>query len=153
MPPAWRNVKVSFRPRGAAIFAHSRCLTSSATSPKWRFSQDTKRGVASRSAEKSEISFRPLRSRRLRTRSSMRRRTGPTGSIFRCAALAHCWTARALRERWSMLNKTPRACFDELDSAAVEALRHGRLADPFAFLGPHETLHGRVIRTFLPGAE
>jgi 1,4-alpha-glucan branching enzyme len=52
-----------------------------------------------------------------------------------------------------MLNKTPRACFDELDSSVVEALLRGRLADPFAILGPHDTAHGRVIRVFLPGAE
>ncbi|HEY1637229.1 MAG TPA: 1,4-alpha-glucan branching protein GlgB [Rhizomicrobium sp.] len=52
-----------------------------------------------------------------------------------------------------MLNKTPRACFDELDSAAVEALLRGTLADPFAILGPHDTAQGRVIRAFLPGAE
>src|SRR5256885_15160144 len=52
-----------------------------------------------------------------------------------------------------MLNKTPRACFADVDSSAVDALLHGRLADPFAFLGPHETPHGPVIRAFLPGAE
>ncbi|MBV9572021.1 MAG: 1,4-alpha-glucan branching protein GlgB [Alphaproteobacteria bacterium] len=52
-----------------------------------------------------------------------------------------------------MLNKTPRACFDEPDSAAVQALLHGRLSDPFAFLGPHQTVHGPAVRAFLPGAE
>ncbi|HLY06778.1 MAG TPA: 1,4-alpha-glucan branching protein GlgB [Rhizomicrobium sp.] len=38
------------------------------------------------------------------------------------------------------------------DRAAADALRQGRLADPFAFLGPHETAHGTVVRVFLPGA-
>jgi 1,4-alpha-glucan branching enzyme len=52
-----------------------------------------------------------------------------------------------------MLNKRPRALFDSLDDAAVEALRHGRLSDPFAILGPHESPHGRVVRAFVPGAE
>jgi len=52
-----------------------------------------------------------------------------------------------------MLNKTPRVCFDEIDASAVEALLRGRLADPFAFLGPHDTPHGRLIRVFAPGAE
>jgi len=35
---------------------------------------------------------------------------------------------------------------------SVEALLAGRLADPFALLGPHETPHGRVVRVFAPGA-
>jgi 1,4-alpha-glucan branching enzyme len=52
-----------------------------------------------------------------------------------------------------MPNKTARPCFDELDSAVIEALLRGRLADPFAVLGPHDSPHGRVIRVFLPGAE
>ncbi|MFL5236599.1 MAG: 1,4-alpha-glucan branching protein GlgB [Rhizomicrobium sp.] len=52
-----------------------------------------------------------------------------------------------------MLNKTPRACFDEPDASAIEALLRGRLADPFAFLGPHNTSHGQVIRAFFPGAD
>jgi len=52
-----------------------------------------------------------------------------------------------------MLNKTPRVCFDEIDASAIEALLRGRLADPFAFLGPHDTPHGRLIRVFAPGAE
>ena len=38
------------------------------------------------------------------------------------------------------------------DLAAAEALREGRFADPFSFLGPHETAHGIVVRAFLPGA-
>ena len=39
-----------------------------------------------------------------------------------------------------------------LDQAAVEALIEGREGDPFASLGPHETVDGAVIRAFLPGA-
>jgi 1,4-alpha-glucan branching enzyme len=38
------------------------------------------------------------------------------------------------------------------DRAAANALREGRFADPFSFLGPHETAHGTVVRAFLPGA-
>ena len=38
------------------------------------------------------------------------------------------------------------------DRAAADALREGQLADPFSFLGPHETAHGTVVRAFLPGA-
>src|SRR5438552_2592070 len=38
------------------------------------------------------------------------------------------------------------------DHAAADALREGRFADPFSFLGPHETAHGTVARAFLPGA-
>jgi 1,4-alpha-glucan branching enzyme len=52
-----------------------------------------------------------------------------------------------------MLNKTPRAFLDEIDPASVEALLVGRLNDPFAFLGAHETRDGRVVRTFQPGAD
>ena len=52
-----------------------------------------------------------------------------------------------------MLNKAPRPGCDELDSTAVEALLHGRLSDPFAILGPHQTVHGSVVRAFLPCAE
>ncbi|HEX3651356.1 MAG TPA: 1,4-alpha-glucan branching protein GlgB [Rhizomicrobium sp.] len=52
-----------------------------------------------------------------------------------------------------MLNKTPRSSFDDPDAASLEALLHGSLADPLAFLGPHDTQHGRVIRVFVPGAE
>ena len=35
---------------------------------------------------------------------------------------------------------------------AVDALLAGRLADPFALLGPHATPHGRAVRVFAPGA-
>ncbi len=52
-----------------------------------------------------------------------------------------------------MLTKAPQACFDEIDALAAEALLRGRLADPFAFLGPHDTSHRRVVRVFVPGAE
>ncbi|HEX3430882.1 MAG TPA: 1,4-alpha-glucan branching protein GlgB [Rhizomicrobium sp.] len=38
------------------------------------------------------------------------------------------------------------------DRSAAEALRQGELADPFSWLGPHETVHGTVVRAFLPGA-
>jgi len=38
------------------------------------------------------------------------------------------------------------------DRAAADALREGRLADPFSFLGPHETAHGIIVRAFLPEA-
>lgn len=38
----------------------------------------------------------------------------------------------------------------EADIALVLAARHG---DPFAFLGPHDTPDGTVIRAFVPGAE
>ena len=34
----------------------------------------------------------------------------------------------------------------------VDALLAGRLADPFALLGPHATSSGRVVRVFVPGA-
>jgi 1,4-alpha-glucan branching enzyme len=35
---------------------------------------------------------------------------------------------------------------------ALDALLAGRLADPFAVLGPHRTPKGHVVRVFLPGA-
>ena len=38
------------------------------------------------------------------------------------------------------------------DAAAASALQEGRLADPFSYLGPHETAHGTIVRAFLPGA-
>jgi 1,4-alpha-glucan branching enzyme len=44
---------------------------------------------------------------------------------------------------------------DAIESGAAEAadaLLEGRLNDPFAVLGPHETPKGRVVRVFLPGA-
>ncbi|HZZ87197.1 MAG TPA: 1,4-alpha-glucan branching enzyme, partial [Caulobacteraceae bacterium] len=41
---------------------------------------------------------------------------------------------------------------DALPAEATAELLTGRLSDPFAFLGPHETEQGRLIRAFLPGA-
>ena len=38
------------------------------------------------------------------------------------------------------------------DHSAAEALQEGRLADPFSYLGLHETTRGTVARAFLPGA-
>ena len=38
------------------------------------------------------------------------------------------------------------------ERAAASLIAGGRHADPFAFLGPHMTLHGRILRTFQPGA-
>ena len=38
------------------------------------------------------------------------------------------------------------------DLAAAAALAAGRLDDPFAYLGPHETEAGLVVRAFLPEA-
>jgi 1,4-alpha-glucan branching enzyme len=40
-----------------------------------------------------------------------------------------------------------------VDPLAVAALAGGRIADPFAFLGPHPTPNGRIVRVFVPGAE
>ena len=40
----------------------------------------------------------------------------------------------------------------DLPPGAAEALANGTCGDPFAVLGPHDTLVGRIIRTFLPGA-
>lgn len=40
----------------------------------------------------------------------------------------------------------------DLPAGAAEALTHGIYGDPFAVLGPHDTLAGRIIRTFQPGA-
>jgi 1,4-alpha-glucan branching enzyme len=40
-----------------------------------------------------------------------------------------------------------------LDPAIVAALVAGRLADPFAILGPHSGTAGRVVRSLQPGAE
>ena len=42
---------------------------------------------------------------------------------------------------------------DDTLSGAAAALLEGRLDDPFALLGPHETGKGVTIRTFQPGAE
>ncbi len=39
------------------------------------------------------------------------------------------------------------------DPFAARALADGAVTDPFAFLGPHETPVGRVVRVFVPGAE
>ncbi|HSC17594.1 MAG TPA: 1,4-alpha-glucan branching protein GlgB [Rhizomicrobium sp.] len=52
-----------------------------------------------------------------------------------------------------MLNRIPQDWFEETDPSIVDALMSGRLADPFAFLGPHHTGHGLIVRAFLPGAE
>ena len=38
------------------------------------------------------------------------------------------------------------------DKSQIEALVAGRHNNPFAFLGPHKTRDGRVVRTFQPGA-
>ncbi|HTZ71232.1 MAG TPA: 1,4-alpha-glucan branching protein GlgB [Acetobacteraceae bacterium] len=38
------------------------------------------------------------------------------------------------------------------DPAQAVALAEGRCGDPFAVLGSHQTVHGRIIRVFLPGA-
>ena len=40
-----------------------------------------------------------------------------------------------------------------LDSATADALLHGRLGDPFAVLGPHLDRGGRLVRSFVPGAQ
>ena len=39
-----------------------------------------------------------------------------------------------------------------LGPGTAEELAAGRLADPFAVLGPHDTGAGRIVRAFLPGA-
>lgn len=39
-----------------------------------------------------------------------------------------------------------------LNARLAEALANGALADPFAVLGPHDSIAGRVVRAFLPGA-
>ena len=39
-----------------------------------------------------------------------------------------------------------------LNAGFAEALANGTLADPFAVLGPHDGIAGRVVRAFLPGA-
>jgi 1,4-alpha-glucan branching enzyme len=41
---------------------------------------------------------------------------------------------------------------DARDVEAAAALAAGRYSDPFAFLGPHETARGTVLRVFVPGA-
>jgi 1,4-alpha-glucan branching enzyme len=56
---------------------------------------------------------------------------------------------RARRRGAKSLNPSPEILTDPI---AIEALAGGRLSDPFAWLGPHETDQGRVVRTFLPGA-
>ena len=40
----------------------------------------------------------------------------------------------------------------DLPAGAAEALTYGIYGDPFAVLGPHDTLAGRILRTFQPGA-
>jgi 1,4-alpha-glucan branching enzyme len=39
-----------------------------------------------------------------------------------------------------------------LDARTVDALANARMGDPFSVLGPHETLRGRIVRAFVPGA-
>ncbi|MBV8977668.1 MAG: 1,4-alpha-glucan branching protein GlgB [Alphaproteobacteria bacterium] len=41
---------------------------------------------------------------------------------------------------------------DAAERAAAALIASGRHPDPFAFLGPHQTVHGRVVRSFQPGA-
>jgi 1,4-alpha-glucan branching enzyme len=41
----------------------------------------------------------------------------------------------------------------EPDRVALDLLVHGRLNDPFAVLGPHQTAEGRAIRAYFPGAD
>ncbi len=40
----------------------------------------------------------------------------------------------------------------EPERHTLEALVHGRLSNPFAVLGPHETARGRAVRGYFPGA-
>ena len=40
----------------------------------------------------------------------------------------------------------------EPDRHSLDALVHGRLNNPFAILGPHQTAHGRAVRAYFPGA-
>jgi 1,4-alpha-glucan branching enzyme len=40
----------------------------------------------------------------------------------------------------------------EPDRHSLDALVHGRLGNPFAVLGPHQTAHGRAVRAYFPGA-
>ncbi len=44
------------------------------------------------------------------------------------------------------------AVADDETTRALAELLQGRLPDPFAVLGPHETGEGRLVRAFLPGA-
>ena len=39
-----------------------------------------------------------------------------------------------------------------LPSGVAEALANGTFGDPFAALGPHDTMTGRIVRAYLPGA-
>ena len=39
-----------------------------------------------------------------------------------------------------------------IDPAAAEALAQGRVGDPFALLGPHQSAAGTVVRVYVPGA-
>lgn len=49
--------------------------------------------------------------------------------------------------------KTAQAGWQKAGSAdSIDALLSGTLSDPFAYLGPHQTPSGMVIRTFQPGA-
>src|SRR6185437_12232635 len=77
----------------------------------------------------------------------------PTGSISHCAASQLLSSECSHRGSSNMLTRAPRGYFDSLGDSTIQALARGRLSDPFAFLGPHETPHGRVVRAFLPGAE
>jgi 1,4-alpha-glucan branching enzyme len=47
----------------------------------------------------------------------------------------------------------PATASSELSRPDADAIAHGRHGDPFKVLGPRETPGGRVIRTFLPGAQ
>ena len=40
----------------------------------------------------------------------------------------------------------------EPDRHTLDALVVGRLTDPFAVLGPHQTAQGHAVRAFFPGA-
>ncbi|MBV8635171.1 MAG: 1,4-alpha-glucan branching enzyme, partial [Burkholderiaceae bacterium] len=42
---------------------------------------------------------------------------------------------------------------ESADLELIAALRNGRLADPFAFLGPHRTDRCTIVRSFQPGAQ
>ena len=53
----------------------------------------------------------------------------------------------------NMSLRDPMPAADELDPAVAEAIVNARHGDPFAVLGPHDGRHGRVVRTFQPGAD
>ncbi len=98
-----------------------------------------------RSTTLSDRLSKHLQSKKRPMRSSTNPAIVRTGSTSPCAGSPSGYSA-SRRHPVDSITAT------DIDVAAAAALRQGRLADPFSYLGLHESPVGPIVRVFLPGA-